>query len=104
VPKLRITLSAIQPALRGATLSASGDDAAPRVLWLRIGGADFKSQRSSTTLTHAACTIVGLRWGALFDQRLDGEPSEGGSQSMIRKSGNRFSEKIMLKPRYLGDR
>jgi hypothetical protein len=61
VPTLRITPSAIQPAVRGATLSASGDDAAPLVLWLPIEGADFKSQRSSTTLTHAACTIIGRK-------------------------------------------
>jgi hypothetical protein len=48
-----------QPAVRGATLSASEDNAARPGLWLPIEGADFKSRRSSRTLTHAACTIVG---------------------------------------------
>jgi hypothetical protein len=61
VPTLRITLSAIQPAVRGATLSASGDGAAPLGLSLPTEGTDFASQRSSTTLTHAACAIFGRK-------------------------------------------
>jgi hypothetical protein len=59
VPTPRITLSAIQPAVRGVMLSASGGHAAPLVLWLPTERADFKSQRSSAMLTHAACTIDG---------------------------------------------
>ena len=68
MPKLKITLSAIQPAVRGVTLSASGGDAMPLVLWLSTERADFKSQRSSTMLTHAACTIDG-RKGPWFSSR-----------------------------------
>ena len=68
MPTLRIMLSAIQPAVHGATLSASADDPVLAVFWLPIEGADFKGRRFSTTLTHASCTIVGRKVDCSFRQ------------------------------------
>jgi hypothetical protein len=42
------------------------------VFWLPIEGADFKGRRFSTTLTQAACTIVGRKVDCSFRQPAGG--------------------------------